>query len=475
MRPSIEMRLVLVVLAWAVGELTPVGAFAQAPPPKPAATQSAASKPTTAKATTPAPASAEFPLETITITGNKYFTGKQIIAVSGLKLGQPANKQVFDQARDRLAITGAFLDVQMSFAPAPSNTGYAGVIHVEETVEVYPVKFEDLPVPADALRAHLKKLDPLYGDRIPGTKEFLGRWTAEVNKKIKELAPDWTDQVQAKITPELEVLFRPSTSRPSIAEVRFVNNSVLPATLLQNTLNAVAIGIVYTEPVLRTMLETSVKPLYDARGRIRATFPKIDIEKHKNSDGIVPVITVNEGPSYSLLGVHLSGTDRPTKKLLEKFEIKPGDVADFDRIKEGQNRIESEFREQGYLNVKSKAERVIDDQKRTVDVTVVLQPGAQFTFGKLEIKGLDLLTEPLIRKAWSLQSGKPFNPEYPDKFLKYLRDEGVFENLGETRAEKDIDEKSRIVNVALYFKGAAAEKKKFSGRPKPEPTRPIEP
>jgi len=89
MRPSIEMRLVLVVLAWVVGEPTPFGAFAQAPPPKPAATKSAASKPTTAK---PAPASAEFPLETISITGTNTSREADYRCLR-LKLGQPANKQ----------------------------------------------------------------------------------------------------------------------------------------------------------------------------------------------------------------------------------------------------------------------------------------------------------------------------------------------------------------------------------------------
>jgi len=416
---------------------------------------------------------AEFPLESLKVTGNKAFTEAQILKVAGLKLGAPVNKQGFDQARDRLAATGAFLDIQMSYAPAPSNLGYAGVIHVEEASDVYPVRIEDLPVPAAKLLAHMKAVDPLYGERIPATKEFLARWVAELDKAVKAEAPNWNDHVDGRLTADLEVLFRPGTRRPSIAEVRFVNNSVLPATTLQNALNAVAIGIVYTEPTLRTMLDTAIKPLYDARGRIRTTFPKVEIEKHKNSDGVVPVITVNEGPSYAIAGVHLTGTDKPTKKLLEKFDIKTGDIANFDRIKEGQIRIEDEFRTQGYLNVSSKAERSIDDQKHTVDVTVALTPGPQFVFGKLSIKGLDLLTEPQIRKAWNLASGKPFNPEYPDKFIKYLKDEGIFENLAnDTRAEKEVNDKAHVVDVTLYFKGAAPEKKPKIPFPEPEPTKP---
>ena len=40
------------------------------------------------------------------------------------------------------------------------------------------------------------------------------------------------------------------------------------ATLLR-AINAVAIGIPYTEKALREQLETAIRPLYDARGRIR--------------------------------------------------------------------------------------------------------------------------------------------------------------------------------------------------------------
>jgi hypothetical protein len=55
--------------------------------------------------------------------------------------------------------------------------------------------------------------------------------------------------------------------------------------------------------------------------------------------------------------------------------------------------------------------------------------------------------------------GSPFRPDYPDQFLKDLRAQGIFENLGETRAEKNTDEKTKTVSVTLYF-GAAKPKDK---------------
>jgi outer membrane protein assembly factor BamA len=83
-----------------------------------------------------------------------------------------------------------------------------------------------------------------------------------------------------------------------------------------------------------------------------------------------------------------------------------------------------------------------------------IDEGPQFLFGKLRIEGLDLNGEAAIRKMWTHQEGTPFNPEYPDYFLRHVHEEGIFDNLGETHAETKIDDKTHIVNVALYFKYA---------------------
>ena len=75
-------------------------------------------------------------------------------------------------------------------------------------------------------------------------------------------------------------------------------------------------------------------------------------------------------------------------------------------------------------------------------------------FGKLEIKGLDILTEPEIRKMWGALEGKPFNPEFPDSFLARVRNEGILDNLGKTSSETHIDEASKKVDVTLNFSGS---------------------
>jgi outer membrane translocation and assembly module TamA len=133
---------------------------------------------------------------------------------------------------------------------------------------------------------------------------------------------------------------------------------------------------------------------------------------------------------------------------------RPGDIANLEEVRVGATRIVNRLRSDGYLNASSKTDRTIHEDNHTVDAVITVTPGPQYRFGRLTIEGLDLITEPQIRKVWSMNAGAPFRPEYPDQFLKDLREQGVFENLGETRAEKNINEKIKTVDVKLFF-GAA--------------------
>jgi outer membrane translocation and assembly module TamA len=101
-----------------------------------------------------------------------------------------------------------------------------------------------------------------------------------------------------------------------------------------------------------------------------------------------------------------------------------------------------------------------------VNLTINVERGPQFTLGKLTIEGLDVISEPAIRKMWKIESGQPFQDGYPEAFLNRVRDEGVFDNLGKTRAETNIDEATHTVDVTLFFSGARTPAQGKDGRPR---------
>jgi outer membrane protein insertion porin family len=395
-----------------------------------------------------------FPLETLRVEGNRRITTEKIVAVAGLKTGATVVKQDFDDARTRLLATGAFESVGYEFKPSAANTGYDGVLQVVEVDQLFPYRFEDLPVSEETLRAELRKQEFLLGDQIPATTEVLDRYV-----KVIEQGAGSSVKVAGKLNSEipgqLTIVFRPSTPRANIAEVRFSGNSVLPSVMLVNSLSAVAVGVPYSDVTIRLLVEASIRPLYDARGRIRVAFPRIIVEKAGNVDGVVVTVEVNEGPSYSFGKVSFAGVAETDAAELQKAaNLQSKDIANFDDINAGLDRVYRRFKAKGYLRVAGKVDRDINDAEHTVDLTVTIELGPQFTMGKLEIAGLDIHSEPAIRKVWAIQPGAPFQPEYPDAFLNGLREQGVFDNLGKTTSETNIDEKAHTVDVTLHFSGS---------------------
>jgi outer membrane protein insertion porin family len=411
-----------------------------------------------AAAPAPAPQPTAFPLESLRFEGNLLIPTPRAIAASGLNIGQSVQKSDFDEARDRLIATGAFENAGYEYKPSAAGTGYDVVFQVIEVPQLFGYRFEDVPVPDETLRAALRQLEPVFDDKIPPSAAVLGRFAAAIKQASGV-------DVVGRLTPELPgeptILFRPNLPRANIAEVRFTGNQVLPSTLLTRSLSAVAVGVPYTEAGFRQMLDASLRPLYEARGRIRVAFPKVSTEKAEKVDGLVVTIAVSEGSAYRLGEVRWEGVAEALLPQVEKAaDFKKGDVANFDDIQAGVNRVHERYLSGGFLKQTARVERDIRDQELIVNLSVKVDPGPQYFMGKFAINGLDILSEPFIRKMWQLETGKPFQAQYPEAFLARVRNEDLFDNLGRTRAETQVNEATRTVDVTLYFSGAAADRAK---------------
>ncbi len=413
-----------------------------------------------AKKTTQPAQPHQWPIESLKVEGSHNYTQAQILAVAGMKVGQMAGKTDFEAARDRLLATGMFETVGYKFAPGGDQHGYAASFQVVEVQPAYPIRFDDLGVTDKELTEYLRSKDPLFAPRLAATKAVLERYKQWVQEYIT--AHHSKDTVIAKVTPgekagtgDLVILFRPARSDPAVAEVAFEGNQVIPTAALQSAIAEVAIGIPYKEDTFRQYLDSSIRPLYDARGRIRVVFTKVTVEKVTDVQGLAVNVNLVEGPTFDLGSVHIEGAPHfEPARLLKTGKFKSGDLADFDEIGKGVDRIKKVLAHEGYMRNDVQIVRNIDDAKKVVNVVLHIDEGPQFVFGTLAIDGLDLNGEAAIKKMWTHQPGTPYNPEYPDYFLKRVREESLFDNLGETRADTKIDDKTHVVNVTLYFKYA---------------------
>jgi outer membrane protein insertion porin family len=405
-----------------------------------------------------APAPARWPIESLKVEGNHSYSQQQVLAVAALRVGQVVGRSEFDAARDRLLASGAFDTVSYKFAPEADTRGFVATFTVTEIEQVYPVRFDELHVSERDLTATLKARDPLFAQgRLPASQPVFQRYVKWVQEYLAEHGIE--EKIIGSVVPdrpgEFVISFHPDRPLPSVALIHFQGNQVVTAAILQDAIQGVAVGMPYTEDRFRDALNASVRPIYEARGRVRVAFPNIKTQPNKDVSGLDVTVGVDEGETYNLGKVAIEGpTPLKPEELLKEGDFKTGDLANFDKINDGLEHIKKALRHAGYMNAQVTTRRGIDDDKRTVALTLWVDAGTQFTMRKLTVVGLDLDSEAEINRIWTMKPGKPFNPDYPDLFLKRVKDEGLFDNLGKTKAEYKINEQDHTADVTLTFGGA---------------------
>ncbi len=403
-------------------------------------------------------ASRDFPLGSITIEGNRILSVSAITVASGLKPGQIANGAAFDAARDRLIATGYFDMVSYRYKPAKQGEGYAVTFEVQEIETLYPIRVDGLSASTQEIEAYLKAKDPLFTGKMPGTEQVIRRTSDEIQQYLE--SKGHPAEVAGKViapAPETFVVdFMPKHGLPAVSTVSFEGSRLISAVDLHNKIAEVAFGQPFTEEGFRGLLRTQIGPLYEAKGYMRVTFPKITATPSASVDGVDVTVTVEEGVEYKLSRVVVRGkSPEESARILKTAKIPVMTVANFDDVIKGAERVQDSLHHQGFLDSRFTTDKKIDDAKKTVEFFLVVDAGPQYNFGKLIVNGLGLDGEAAVRKVWGVRSGNPFPQGYGDYFLSKVKEEGIFDNLGDTRASLDIDAKTHIVNVTLDFKGAA--------------------
>lgn len=406
------------------------------------------------------------PIANLKVSGNRTFSAEQILAVSGLKAGDTAAQAEFDAARERLQGTGFFDSVGYRFDPTAGGKAYTAVFEVKEIDQLYPFRFESLHIDEKALVEELRRTQPLFADKLPPTQQTLDSIVRAIQAFMaKNGRPDM--KVVARVATldrgKLEIVFQPDRL-PAVAEVDFKGNTLFPTARLREAVSAAAIGSAFTESRFREVLDASVRPLYESKGRLKVSFPKLEVVPAKGVSGLAVTVAIEEGDEFELRSVAFSEkpeNDSPLNpSLLKEGKFPVGEMANMARVTEGVSAIEQSLRRKGYLEVKSKLTRQLDEPKKALDLKLDLDPGPQFTFRKLTIQGLDIETEPHIRKLWAMKLGQPFNSEYPDFFLNRIREDGIFDNLGRTKSLVQPDPGTGSVDVTLVFEGEKRPPKK---------------
>ncbi|WP_162180011.1 POTRA domain-containing protein [Bryobacter aggregatus] len=395
-----------------------------------------------------------FPVRAVAVQGNRILQAEQVIAAAGILPGSTVKPAQMDAAMQKLLTCGYFDKVAYDYKP--QDQGYALTWDITEVSTFYPIGFEEIPAKIADVKAILKKFDPLFGDKIPATQEVLSRYEEELNRALKLTDP--VDRVRGQLATDaqgnLVAMFRPKRELPTISSVDFSGNRLLSLDDLRPLMASAAVGLVYREPEFRDILDIKIRPMYEARGHVKVTFPEITATPAKENAGLNLKVKIVEGEEYKLGEIRVEGEAERTDDWLRVGGFRQGVTANMGEVDEGRRKMEAAIKRNGFLDAKVTGKRTINEERKVVDMDFKIDAGGKYQFDRLEIKGLDLISEPEVRKMWGVKAGSPFNPEYPDFFLNKLREDGVFDNLGETKSIADVDRVNHTVAVTLVFKGA---------------------
>jgi outer membrane protein assembly factor BamA len=363
----------------------------------------------------------------ITVTGTQKFPADQIITASGLKPGDAVTAQQIQDAANRLAALGIFSTI--NFRYTTKADGIALNFQVKEAPS-YPISFDNFPwfsdqELADAIRTEVG----LFSGEAPGSGALIDEMTIVLENLLasKKLKGSVTHQLLAQaIGDGMMMQFRVEGPALRIQSVQFGDSLATSSEHLKDRIPDLK-GQPYSRFAIEVFENEHVRPLYANRGFLRAQIGSpqahltVDLD-NPAAPGVDVLILVTRGPAYSWKGASWQGNTAFTSTVLDgAFGLKPGDVADGMKIEAEWQRIESEYRRHGYLDVKLNPLQEFDEANRQVSYHVDIAEGPQYRMGDMVITGLSLDAEKRLRRVWQLAAGQVFDNGYYDNMTKELQ------------------------------------------------------
>jgi outer membrane protein assembly factor BamA len=403
-------------------------------------------------------------LRTVQVRGNQIYATGEILKALGLNPGDAVSVPELERARQKVQGLDVFSTVSFQFKfEAGPPTKYDVLYTVVEDTQVLPLHFERLgAAPADIV-AYLKTHVPFYAEQIPGTASVVQRYRAAVQDYLTETVKNPV-RVRATVatdeTGKLQVNFFPDAPIPNISLVDVSGNEKVDKGTILRAANDVAIGVPLTDARVKLILEGAIRPIYAARGYPLVTFPKIETEPAKTNSGVILKITIHEGPQFNFGPLRFRGKGLEEDEIRSAITFKPGDPYSSDKVDAFRVELLKKMHHKGLLDATIDPEMSPDEPKHVMNVIYNVVPGEVYQFAKLDIRGLDMTAQPVIEKLWGEKPGQPFNPDYPDFFLKKVGEQGLFDNLAKTQSDYTADAATHTVTVHLYFKGGKSEEDK---------------
>jgi len=396
-------------------------------------------------------------LVAVRVTGSQRFTEQEVIAASGLEIGQVASEDDFQKAVKRLGESGFFSKAAYSFAYSPTGTKLD--VQLADTEKLVPAHFENFVwFTDDELVTKIHEHLPLFKGQVP----VGGTFCDQVSDVLQALLVQHNLSARAEYFrdsknnegPVDTVNFRASGLTLEIQDVQFsgAGPDELPA------LKAAAEKLIskdYVRTEIEAYASSKLLPVYLQRGFLKASIanpePKVLKETDTGTD-LAVVFTVAAGKQYKIASMAWDGNKAvKSEKLQSLVHAKVGDTANAEQLQNDIEAIRKLYTTVGYMTASVKVQPEFDDAASTVAYRFNVEEGDVFHLGDVDIQGLDAKSTDRLRDAWTLRETDPYDSTYPMRFFEQTVKLLSRDVTWTVSVHEGVNEKEKTVDVTLHY------------------------
>ena len=421
-------------------------------------------------------ASAGYKLLAVKVSGTTRYNDKEILAASGLEIGQNAAEGDFKEAARRLGDSGLFSDVVYTFSYTDAGAKVEFKLTDTDKNKLVPAHFENFVWFTDAeLLSAIQQRVPLFKQLLPVT----GRLPDRVTQALQTILMEKHFPGRVNFLPEAKqegaelvaYVYRDEEVSIRIRNVEFPGATPEQAAFLASTAHRLA-DADYLRSALAAFARLDLLPLFLERGYLKAVIAASDARvvspPASSAEGAAPspaeapaptevvvdtLLPVTPGKQYMVSSVTWKGIaavkTEEASPLFHLAEGKPANAVQLVRDSENLIRL---YHSRGYMTAQVNPDPHMDGEKSTVHYDLNITEGDLYKMGELEILGLDTQSHDRVYEAWKLREGETYNADYTRKFLEDTRPLLPRGAQYSIKINEEINAKDKTVDVTIHFK-----------------------
>lgn len=397
-----------------------------------------------------------FKLISVKTTGTQRYKSEEIVAASGLQIGQTVSEDDFKKAARLLSDTGAFSDVLYSFQYSADGTKLELQVHDAEAF--VPVRFDNLVWFSDQeLLDQLHAAVPLFQGQLP----VGGELADEVSNALQGLLIAHNVQGEANYLragpedgPVEAFVFTVVGPQIHIRNIAFEGAGEAELPLLESAARKLQ-GADFSRSILRKQEDKNFLPIYLHLGYLKATFGDAQakvVEGSPQETAVDVTFPVDPGRQYKLTAIEIAGNKSFSAEALQKLtHAQPDQPANAVQLDTDVEAMKKLYGTRGYMAASIQPDPELDDTNSTVRYVLHIQEGEVYSMGDLEIRGLDSRMTARLEDDWRLRGGDPYDSSYPKQFLDREDKEISVLSDWDVSVRESLNHIEHTVDVTLRF------------------------